>query len=108
MALRQAGETRLPHLQPPSSPEVEPTAAPTPRALELAADFDNLANIERIQDQHRRELSRRQQRLTADQQTCDALEAHLAQRLDALLRTGALLERVAGGLAAAPGMDGPR
>jgi hypothetical protein len=119
MALRRSRETHLLNPQSPLTPDnsrasqppapSRPTASgradrtalggttitsPPQRALELAADFDDLANIERLQDQHRRELTRRQQLLVADQQTCDALQAHLAQRLDTLLRTGALLERL--------------
>jgi hypothetical protein len=65
------------------------------RALALAADFDELANIERLQDQHRRELERRQHMLLADQQTCDALQAHLKKRLAQLMAENHLLERLA-------------
>jgi hypothetical protein len=66
---------------------------PSLRSLELAADFDDLANIERVQDHHRRELSKRQQALDAQEQTCRELEEHLKRRLEQLVVEAIMLER---------------
>jgi hypothetical protein len=66
-----------------------------PRALALAADFDELAAIERVQAHHRVELRRREAALTADEEACEALEAHVAQRINELLYSLQVLERAA-------------
>ncbi|MCW2668723.1 MAG: hypothetical protein JWO27_620 [Frankiales bacterium] len=65
------------------------------RALALAADFDELAAIERVQAHHRAELRRREAALTADEEACEALEAHVAQRINELLYSLQVLERAA-------------
>jgi hypothetical protein len=63
------------------------------RALALAADFDELAAVERVQAHHRAELRRREAALRADEQACAALEAHVAQRINELLYSLQVLER---------------
>jgi hypothetical protein len=65
------------------------------RALALAADFDELAAIERVQAHHRAELRRREAALRADAEACEALEAHVAQRINELLYSLQVLERAA-------------
>ena len=65
----------------------------TTTAAELAADFDDLATIERLQRQHRAELRRREAVLLADEEACRALEALVAQRAADLLRQLQHLER---------------
>ncbi|MDX6267468.1 MAG: hypothetical protein QOD70_2208 [Frankiales bacterium] len=65
------------------------------RALALAADFDELAAVERVQAHHRAELRRREAALRADAEACEALEAHVAQRINELLYSLQVLERAA-------------
>lgn len=65
----------------------------TARAAELAADFDDLATLDRLQRHHRAELRRREAALVADEEACRALEALVAQRAAELLRQLQHLER---------------
>lgn len=63
----------------------------------LDRDFETLAAKERIQDQHRRELTRREMDLRDREQACELLESHLAWRLHTLVSNSLLLEKAADG-----------
>lgn len=63
------------------------------RRQHLDDDFATLVVRERLQDEHRRDLERRERDLRDREQACLLLEDHLARRLQLLVRGLLLLEQ---------------